>query len=587
MDPSQPSSDLAQSPFKSVIGTNYSPSTAEAAIIKSLLVEPQRERARLESEMRRIQALLEKTKEYIEAHQSLISPIRQLPSETLAEIFLWCLPADALPVRNVKQAPLLFTTICRAWRVVALSTPRLWSSLHIYLPQHLTIDELFQRRAGISRWLERSGSLPLFISLHGRTSLVSTPTEFRIAGSSVKDNMMYLIRLLMEFGDRIMDLSLSLSPRDFLLFDELSPPQFPALISLSIRDANLHEGSYGHLHENDPREMSLTSLLQRMPRLQKLQLKDFSNHTISAHTLGVRSLTSLDLSGASAPFAVTINIVQALDLLSQTPWLQFLKMSIMLRLSGTDQVSPLPNVHLEHLEELRIGFSTSTVRPRTDAQARMISLFTRIQCPSLKKLSVTWQGWLISEIPFRGLPLCSLEFLELHLLMEAEVLFECLALLTNVKTLQLRTGKYRSEFGNNNTCALQNTHLLAMTLSAENTTPLCPRLENFHFVDKLGRGLEALSTAALTNFIASRKGTLQYCDLFFTKVPGFTEGELDCLRELKQEGMKIRIHGAKSYPVMKLDAPDVGMVPWRQHRAVRPSFSISDMEGANGTDVII
>ncbi|KIK51663.1 hypothetical protein GYMLUDRAFT_181140, partial [Collybiopsis luxurians FD-317 M1] len=127
--------DLARSPFKFIVGTNYAPSFSELAKIKAFLAEPLRARAQLESELCRLEALLVKSKEYIEAHQALTSPIRQLPSETLAEIFIWCLPTDGqYSVRSLKQAPLIFTMICRTWRSVALNTPRLWSSIHIYLP---------------------------------------------------------------------------------------------------------------------------------------------------------------------------------------------------------------------------------------------------------------------------------------------------------------------------------------------------------------------------------------------------------------------------------------------------------------------
>ncbi|KIK55206.1 hypothetical protein GYMLUDRAFT_175849, partial [Collybiopsis luxurians FD-317 M1] len=165
MDVSESTWDLAGSPFTSVVGTNYAPSAAEIASIKAFLVEQRRERSRLESKVRQLQALLEKSNKYIEAHEALMSPIRQLPSETLAEIFAWCLPTDMkYSVRDLKQAPLVFTAVCRSWRSICLGTPRLWNSIHIYLPPHLSNSAFSQREAGISLWLERSGALPLSIS---------------------------------------------------------------------------------------------------------------------------------------------------------------------------------------------------------------------------------------------------------------------------------------------------------------------------------------------------------------------------------------------------------------------------------------
>ncbi|KAF9058944.1 hypothetical protein BDP27DRAFT_1239758, partial [Rhodocollybia butyracea] len=135
--------DTSSSPFASVIGTNHVPSSTELDQLKDLLVEPQHELERLQSEISRLQSLLDallgeknEVEAYIKTHRVLMSPIRQIPSETLGEIFMHCLPSDTLPfaVRDLKQAPLLITTICRHWRRVAIDTPELWSSLHVHLP---------------------------------------------------------------------------------------------------------------------------------------------------------------------------------------------------------------------------------------------------------------------------------------------------------------------------------------------------------------------------------------------------------------------------------------------------------------------
>ncbi|KAF9058569.1 hypothetical protein BDP27DRAFT_1240621, partial [Rhodocollybia butyracea] len=127
--------DTASSPFASVFGTNHVPSSAELDQLKDLLVEPDHELKRLQSEISHLQSLLDallsqknEVETYIEAHRALMSPIRRIPSETLGEIFMHCLPSDTYPfaVRDLKEAPLLMTTICRHWRRVAIDTPGLW-----------------------------------------------------------------------------------------------------------------------------------------------------------------------------------------------------------------------------------------------------------------------------------------------------------------------------------------------------------------------------------------------------------------------------------------------------------------------------
>ncbi|KAF9058573.1 hypothetical protein BDP27DRAFT_1432534 [Rhodocollybia butyracea] len=96
--------DTSSSPFSSVLGTNHVPSPTELDQLKDLLVEPQHELKRLQSEISRLQLLLDTLLEeksevetYIEAHRILMSPIRRIPSETLGEIFIHCLPSDSYP----------------------------------------------------------------------------------------------------------------------------------------------------------------------------------------------------------------------------------------------------------------------------------------------------------------------------------------------------------------------------------------------------------------------------------------------------------------------------------------------------------
>ncbi|KAJ7133627.1 hypothetical protein C8R44DRAFT_611733, partial [Mycena epipterygia] len=70
-------------------------------------------------------------KDGIDKHKVLISPMRRLPQEILQEIFLACLPQDHNASVGALGAPLLLGFICRYWRMVAHTMPRLWSGLHL------------------------------------------------------------------------------------------------------------------------------------------------------------------------------------------------------------------------------------------------------------------------------------------------------------------------------------------------------------------------------------------------------------------------------------------------------------------------
>lgn len=58
----------------------------------------------------------------------------ELPFEILSKIFLLCIPTDywdVPPPLHPSECPLVLTRICRFWRDVALTTPRLWSYLDL------------------------------------------------------------------------------------------------------------------------------------------------------------------------------------------------------------------------------------------------------------------------------------------------------------------------------------------------------------------------------------------------------------------------------------------------------------------------
>ncbi|KAF7355942.1 WD40 repeat-like protein [Mycena venus] len=101
-------------------------------------------------------------KEKMSVQESLdliIYPILSIPVEITSEIFLHCLsPVDAAQP-NQKLAPMLLGRICRIWRHIAHSDPRLWAALKIdyygFGPNALLVQD----------WLHRAGSVPLSLSL--------------------------------------------------------------------------------------------------------------------------------------------------------------------------------------------------------------------------------------------------------------------------------------------------------------------------------------------------------------------------------------------------------------------------------------
>lgn len=90
----------------------------------------------------------------------LISPIKTLPPEILAQVFVFAAESyitvdTGPPVRDLSVSQVnAISGVCSSWRRIALDTPQLWSCVHFERLHHINC---------ISRWLERAGTHPLDI----------------------------------------------------------------------------------------------------------------------------------------------------------------------------------------------------------------------------------------------------------------------------------------------------------------------------------------------------------------------------------------------------------------------------------------
>ncbi|KAK7001477.1 hypothetical protein R3P38DRAFT_1796530 [Favolaschia claudopus] len=160
MNSSYDLSDLSDSPFYEYLNTNYAPTDSQIIQIRTHLFPHEAELARIESLIADLTAQRARIKSYIAPHKALISCPRRLPVELVEQIFVDCLPITHNAVMSVKEPPLLLGRICSGWRSIALSSPKLWSSLHIYTPL-ISNEEI---KGGVTEWLTRSAPLPILLS---------------------------------------------------------------------------------------------------------------------------------------------------------------------------------------------------------------------------------------------------------------------------------------------------------------------------------------------------------------------------------------------------------------------------------------
>ncbi|KAF9063825.1 hypothetical protein BDP27DRAFT_212144 [Rhodocollybia butyracea] len=568
--------DTNHSPFAPIIGTNYIPTAAELNRLKAILVHPVNKLASLELDIDHTQATLDAllrerqiVKSYVDAHRALLSPVRQIPAETLAEIFAQCLPSDPpYGLRDLTKAPLLLTTICKDWRHVALTTPRLWKSLHVYLPISMTAGACAKRIRGVIAWLERSGSLPLSISihrsLHGKSDSNTAP------------NQENLLRSVMKFSHRFENVYLSLSSSILSIFGELAPPTFPILASLRLRDLGVDNPMRGRCSltlseaSKDTAAAANFALLRllfpRMPGLHAVSLQ-LSVEAIKYLMLPCnwKHLTSLDLSSPMHPD-------QARNVLAQVPQMRTLALTIEICQDCKDQAT----VHLNNLSKLQLSLAPRMMLGQNVLKSDFLSMFGRIHCPVLQSLSVSCPPMItvVSKLMFTSLPLDMLEELELDMATTSEMLTECLSLIPNLTSFKFTDSTYQT----GEDTPLQDSHIVSLTSSPSNPTPCWPRLESIQIssISAQEACSDLLTSAALTEFLDSRaQSPLKSCHILFQNQPSFSKMELDILRSLGKNGLDLRfsymdIPSTDHEP----DPPDLGLFP-----VISQSMTLDDSVG--------
>ncbi|PPQ95293.1 hypothetical protein CVT26_014868 [Gymnopilus dilepis] len=185
----------------SLLEHNNPPSPSIRDAVKGFMTEPLKELGKKDVEIQDVVHSIEELEDQcdgltkaLKEYSPILSPIRQMPAEIIQDIFYYCLPSHRNPVMSNSEAPLLLMCVCKSWRSIALSSPRLWSKLHIPMPffrvwstalpqapswayqqPHVVADQreaeeryrriMSQRRQIVESWLSRSGTCPLSISL--------------------------------------------------------------------------------------------------------------------------------------------------------------------------------------------------------------------------------------------------------------------------------------------------------------------------------------------------------------------------------------------------------------------------------------
>ncbi|KAJ7267402.1 hypothetical protein C8J57DRAFT_1327628 [Mycena rebaudengoi] len=438
------------SPFQNILNTNAVPSDAECQRILELLKGPREQSAELTLQIACIQQSLndltrkrDELQGFIDAHLALVSPARRLPDDIVREIFVGTLPSDRNCVISATEPPLLLGRICQTWRAVALSTPRLWASLHIAAPSSPRLEQL---NGMVDTWLSRSGALPLSLSF----------AQYRRTGAT---KVSMLLETLIRYSTRWKHI------RIVFPFDD----SFEALSHLSTADVPILERvSIDGPPDLEPMSPSICQVLGA-PNLRSLSLNLSPLITLDGRQpLRWEQLRHLAIPGASAEGALPSHV--ALDVLRQCVLLETCMLRVYVHTE--DDHSGLPFC-LEYMQELRITVHGSG----------QLNFFEKLVLPNLRCLEYASA----SEMSLMPL-LSSARSVESLTLLWAPVrdLASALRLMPMLQELRLAY------------VALSDSVDLFQPLTAADP-PLCPQLQRISL-----RGIQAVSDIALLDFIQAR-----------------------------------------------------------------------------------
>ncbi|KAL0070039.1 hypothetical protein AAF712_002936 [Marasmius tenuissimus] len=307
---------VPESHFTSVLHTNYVPSAKELKELHHIVLEPQERIRKLTEEILRLQAERDELQRFVDSHRALTAPFRRFPADIWGEIFTHCLPTNKLNVAvcTVKEAPLLLTTVCRAWREIALNTPRLWSSIHIFFATPSSsatgIPHTPEQQAGIFQgiklWLDRSGSRPLTLSVHMAENMPQgqPPILSGEDGIVAEPNPHWeLMNLLVGYSHRwkILSLGAGVKPSHQEPLERLTAADVPRLETVHTGDFGLFTSFYNFAgfppnvtpsHTTSPDPTPLANFMAEVPSLRSLHLLQGSMPTLEI-PIGWSQLTEL------------------------------------------------------------------------------------------------------------------------------------------------------------------------------------------------------------------------------------------------------------------------------------------------------
>ncbi|KAJ8095777.1 hypothetical protein PM082_022884 [Marasmius tenuissimus] len=399
--------------FSDILETNYAPSKEELHEIRAIAHDPEEEMRRIDEEIGRLQARRDELQHFVGRHRRLLSPFRRFPEDLWGEVFIRCLPDKHLPVRRVLEAPLILTVICRSWRDIALRTPRLWNSLHLTLPSPSVVIDgedllalLESRKEGVKLWLERSGALPLNLS-------VMMDIPLGQVGSRA-DNYSDCIGTIAEYCMRWRSISLfNITPSAVNRFIGMSPGDLPLLEAFSDIGPDTHR-----MFPPSHPQPAFFHAVGNSPSLRKLRTTIRTTADLN-HSIRWRHLRLLEIQ-VYLGFPECVSLIHGI--VESCPLLLDCIVQFSIQFSHPPQSDDSIAHHREWYNLRRLGITFDGF-VNESFQSTVLNVFESLTIPGLTHLSLSLpivgsESERDSDLPFHNLisrSRCNLESLELQM----------------------------------------------------------------------------------------------------------------------------------------------------------------------------
>jgi len=386
-------------PFSSHLKYNYIPSDEEVVQIRAFLLnEPRKQLEEIKAEIDRVQLRFDSPKptvDYLQAelgvlglkfdnlHQqfascaALITFPRRLPYDVLGEIFYQTLPKDRNALLRYHSVPLTLTRVCRHWRQVAFSTPRLWSTMHVnvmakhrspcsrpFIPLEISLpDRLDELQAtAASEWLKRAGNLPLHFSFTANMNQQVSPAILDL-----------YLRYMIPFSSRWKSLVLEGLSTSFSRISTLNAADLRSLESVILDFDPMEQGAW-----ISSRELIYTWSkcgIFTSSSLRKLSIRRVTPMDLTALSVDWSQLTHLEL--GAPPERASPATILPMSTASQILQASTRLVDCQIRISGWEDAPHISLMQLPLLRSLSIRM-----------EGPILSFTAKLKVPALQTLGL-------------------------------------------------------------------------------------------------------------------------------------------------------------------------------------------------------